>query len=157
MIRRFAPWFGTGLLVVTGGYLAAFGRDAVADPMTAVLLAGLVVAAVLSIVGGVREAVALGPVTLPWNVLVGTADVLAALVVAVSTVRSLWDGGATTAQFADAALLVGCSSIAWFGVQTARDSRHVDLEASPSRTRLVATAALAVASMVGGVLVVTVV
>ncbi|WP_339105613.1 hypothetical protein [Haloterrigena salinisoli] len=155
MIRRFAPWFGIGALALVGGYLAAFGRDAVTDPVTAGLLAGLAVAGGLSIVGGVRESVALGPVTLPWNVLVGAADVLAALVVAVSSVRSLWTGGATTAQFADAALLVGCGSIAWVGIQIARDSRHVDLEASPSRTRLVAIAALAVASTVGGALIAT--
>ena len=157
MIRRVAPWFGTGLLVLVGGYLAAFGRDAVADPVTAALLSGLVVAAVLSIGGGVRQSVALGPVTLPWNVLVGGADVLLAVVVAASSVRSLRTGDGTATLFVDAALLVGCASLAWLGLQIARDSRHVDLEASPSRRRLVAIAALAVASMVGDALVVTVV
>ena len=156
MRRRIAPWFGAGLLVLVGGYLAAFGRAALAEPATAALLAGLAVAAVLSIAAGVRESVTLGPVTLPWNVLVGASDVLVAFVIVLSSVRTFAAGG-PTARAVDAALIVSSVSLAWIGVQTARDTRHVDLEASPSRARLVGIAALAVASMVVGVLLVSVV
>jgi len=39
-------------------------------------------------------------------------------------------------------MLAGGSPLAWVGVQTARDSRHVDLEATPSSRRLVAIVAL---------------
>ncbi|WP_436346084.1 hypothetical protein [Natronorubrum sp. FCH18a] len=156
MHRRLAPWFGGFLLLLTAGFLAVFGRDAIAEPGTAVLAAGLVAAAILSIVGGTVESITVGPRTLPWTVLLGAADVVVALVVVLSSVRSLGTGGTDARLFAVAAI-IGGASLAWLGLQTARDSRHVDLEAEPSRERLVGIAALVLASVVGGILVATVV
>ncbi|WP_440763438.1 hypothetical protein [Natronorubrum sp. DTA7] len=152
MYRRLAPWFGSLLLTLIAGFLAVFGRDAIADPVIAVLLSGLVAAAVLSIVGGTVESITVGPRTLPWNVLLGTADVVLAVVVILSSVRALGTGGTDAGLFAVAASIGGLS-LAWFGLQTARNSRHVDLEPAPSRARVVGLAGLAIAALVGGTLI----
>ncbi len=45
------------------------------------------------------------------------------------------------------AAIIGGISLGWFGVQTARETRHVDLEATPSRRRLVGVFALAIGSI----------
>ncbi|WP_440770897.1 hypothetical protein [Natronorubrum sp. DTA28] len=149
MHRRLAPWFGGLLLALIAGFLAVFGRDAIADPGIAVLISGLVAAAMLSIVGGTVESITIGPRTLRWNVLLGAADVVLAAVVILSGLRALGTGGTDAGLFAVAASLGGLS-LAWFGLQTARDSRHVDLEPAPSRARVVAIAGLAIAALVGG-------
>lgn len=156
MIRRLAPWFGVLTLLLVAGILVGFGRSAVADPATAVLLAGLVFAAVLSIGGGSTDSIAIGPWTLPWNVLVGASQLVLALAIGLSSVLAAGTGG-TDARIVTAALLVGAASLGWVGLQTIRDTRHVDLEASPSLPRLLGIVALAAGSAVVGTLVVAVV
>lgn len=156
MHRRLAPWFGSLLLALVAGFLAGFGRDAIADPVIAVLISGLVAAAMLSIVGGTVESITIGPRTLRWNVLLGVADVVLAVVVILSGLRAFGTGGTDAGLFAVAASIGGLS-LAWFGLQTARNSRHIELEPAPSRGRVVGIAALVVASVVGGLLIATVV
>ncbi|SDK79552.1 hypothetical protein [Natronorubrum texcoconense] len=156
MHRRLALWFGSLLLALIAGFLAVFGRDAIADPGTAVLISGLVAAATLSIVGGTVESITIGPRTLRWNVLLGAADVVLAAVVILSGLRAFGTGGTDAGLFAVAASIGGLS-LAWFGLQIAREGRHIELEPTPSRGRVVGTAALVVASVVAGLLVTTVV
>ncbi|MFA9425904.1 hypothetical protein [Natronorubrum sp. A-ect3] len=156
MRRRFEPWFGGGLLVLTVGFLAVFGYDAFLDPITAASLLGVAVAAMLSIIGGTVDSITVGSRRLSWNVLLGIADIILALVLVLSSVHTLQTGGIDALLFATAAT-IGAGSLVWMGLQTARDSRHVDLEAEPSRVRLVAIAALATGSIVVGSLLVTVI
>ncbi|ELY44978.1 hypothetical protein [Natronorubrum sulfidifaciens] len=156
MRRRFEPWFGGGLLVLTAGFLAVFGHDAFSDPITAALLSGLAAAATLSIIGGTVDSIPVGSRRLSWNVFLGIADIILALVLVLSSVHTLQTGGIDALLFATAAT-VGAGSLVWMGLQTARGSRYVDLEAEPSRARLVAITALAIGSMVVGSLLVTVI
>lgn len=153
MQRRLAPWFGALLLGLVGVFLAVFGQEALA-PTTAVTLVGFVAAGLLSIAGGILESVTIGSRTVPWNVLVGAADVTVALVVVLSGVQSFRTGDAgTDAILVAGGMIVGGASLAWLGLQTARDTRHVDLEGTPSRRRVAALAALAIGSVgIGAVL-----
>ncbi|ELY41513.1 hypothetical protein [Natronorubrum tibetense] len=155
MHRRLAPWFGTLVLALVAGFLAVSGHGAIADSVIAVLLSGLVAAAMLSIVGGTVESITIGPRTLRWNVLLGAADIIIAVVV-LSGLRTFGTGRTEGGLFAISAIIGGLS-LAWFGLQIARESHHVDLEPAPSRERLLGIAALALASMAGGLLVATVV
>ncbi|MEM4780585.1 MAG: hypothetical protein QXG03_03340 [Halalkalicoccus sp.] len=151
MIERLAPWFGVLLLAVVGIYIAAFGAEAITDPGVVASMGGLLVASLLFIVGGVRESVRLGSRTVPWNVPVGVAYGLMAAVFAASVLdTALFDGEPVAVIMAIAAALGG-GSLAWFGVQIARDSRHVELDAEPSSARLVGTALLVVVAFLGGV------
>lgn len=142
MKRRIAPLLGVVMLGLVSAYLAAFGSSVLTGPLAVVLLAGFVLSAVLFVVGGIVDSVSVGDRTVPWNALVGVGDIILTSVVTLSAVRSALVDGGTAAWFFAAAMLVGGSSLAWFGVQTARDSRHVDLEATPSSRRLVAIVAL---------------
>ena len=151
MHRRLAPWFGGFLLALAAAFLTVFGRDAVADPGTAILLPGLAAVGMLSIVGGTVESVDVGPTTLRWNVFLGTADIVVATVVVLSGLRTLGTGGSNAWLFAVAASIGGLS-LAWFGLQTALEGRHIELEPAPSRRRLLGIAAFALASMGGGFL-----
>lgn len=108
----------------------------------------------LSIGGGSTDSI--GPWTLPWNVLVGASQLVLALAIGLSSVLAAGTGG-TDARIVTAALLVGAASLGWVGLQTIRDTRHVDLEASPSLPRLLGIVALAAGSAVVGTLVVAVV
>ena len=154
MLRRVAPWFGALNLAIAAVVLAAFGRPALADPTTGIVALGLVAAGLLSIAGGTLEAISIGPRTIPWNVLVGAAECTVALTVALVNLRTIVGGAATAdAALVAAGTLVGAAALGWLGVQTARDARHVDLEATPSRRRLVAVGALAVGSVGIGLLV----
>ena len=155
MNRRIAPLLGVVMLGSGSAYLAAFGSSVLTGPLAVALLVGFTLSAVLFVVGGLADSVAVGDRTVPWNALVGVGDVALASVVSLSAVRSaLVDGGATAWLFA-ATMLAGGSSLAWVGVQTARDSRHVDLEATPSSRRLVAILALVAISAGIGVAVAT--
>ncbi|WP_049889350.1 hypothetical protein [Natronolimnohabitans innermongolicus] len=156
MYRRSAPWLGGLMLVGLAAFLVVFGRTALSEPATAALLVGSAVAAFLLICGGTVDSVTIGSRTVPWNVPLGAADGLLALVLVLSSVSTLGTGDSEVLLFA-AVASVGGAALAWMGVQTARDSRHVDLEATPSRARLAGIVGLAGASMVGGVIVATVV
>ncbi|MDL5362206.1 hypothetical protein [Halalkalicoccus sp. NIPERK01] len=151
MIKRFAPWLGVLLLAVVGIYVVAFGAEAFTDPGIVASVGGMVLAAVLLLVGGMRESIHVGSRTIGWNVLVGAAYVLlaATFVLAVFDASSL-DGGATAWVMAGAAV-IGGGSLVWFGVQVACDGRHVDIDAEPSSARLVGIALAIVVSFLAGV------
>lgn len=151
MIRRFAPWFGVFLLAAVGIYFIAFGIDPLTDPGIVISMGGMVLAAVLLLVGGSRESVRIGPQTIAWNVLVGVAYVVLAVVVAASFFDSALLEGETIAWIMAGAAVVGGGSLAWFGVQIARDSRHVNLDAEPSNARVVGVVLFAVVSFLVGV------
>jgi len=155
MKRRTALPLGIVMLGLGSAYLAAFGPQVLTGPFTGALLAGFVLSAVLMIVGGLVGSVPVGDRTVPWNAFVGVGDVLLAAVVTLSAIRSAIAVGDATSWAVAAAMLAGGSSLAWFGVQTARDSRHVDLEATPSSRRLVAIALLVAASVGIGAFVAT--
>lgn len=155
MKRRTALPLGIVMLGLGSAYLAAFGPQVLTGPFTGALLAGFVLSAVLMIVGGLVGSVPVGDRTVPWNAFVGVGDVLLAVVVTLSAIRSALAVGDTVSWAFAAAMLAGGTSIAWFGVQTARDSRHVDLEATPSSRRVVAIAALVAVSVAVGALVAT--
>ncbi|SER28640.1 hypothetical protein [Natrinema salaciae] len=155
MKRRIAPLLGVVMLGLVGVYLAAFGRQALTGPLAGALLVGFVLSAVLQLAGGLVDSVAIGGRTVPWNVLVGIGEVALAVVVTLSAVRPAVVTGDEGSWFFAAAMLAGGTSLAWFGVQTARDSRHVDLEASPSNRRLVGIALLVAVSCGIGLFVAT--
>lgn len=114
-------------------------------------MGGMVLAAVLLLVGGSRESVRIGPQTIAWNALVGMAYVVLAVVIAASFFDSTLLEGETIAWIMAGAAVIGGGSLAWFGVQIARDSRHVDLNTEPSNTRVVGVVLFAVASFLVGV------
>ncbi|OLZ39499.1 hypothetical protein A6E15_00210 [Natrinema saccharevitans] len=155
MKRRTVLPLGIVMLGLGSAYLAAFGPHVLTDPLAGVLLTGFALSAVLMIVGGLVVSVPVGDRTIPWNVFVGIGDVLLAAVVTLSAIRSAIVVGDTASWVFAAAMLAGGSSIAWFGVQTVRDSRHVDLEATPSSRRLVAIALLVAVSVGSGAFVAT--
>lgn len=158
MHQRFALWLGTGMLILAAVFLAGFGPGVLAEPAIGVSIAGFVVAALLAIVGGTVESIAIGSRTVPWNVLVGASNVVMALAAALSSVSTFATGGSgTTATLIAIGMVIGCASLAWGGLQTARDSRHVDLEASPSAPRLAGIAVLTVVSIGVGAFLVTVI
>ncbi|PCR91448.1 hypothetical protein [Natrinema ejinorense] len=155
MKRRIASLLGVGMLGMVSAYLAAFGSSVVTGPLAGAFLAGFALSAVLLLVGGLVDSITVVGRPVPWNVVVGIGDVLLAAVVTLSAIRSaLVTDDAWSWLFAGG-VAVGCTSLAWFGVQTARDSRHVDLEATTSSRRLVAIALLVAASFGIGVFVAT--
>ncbi|WP_226480899.1 hypothetical protein [Natrinema amylolyticum] len=155
MKRRGASLLGVVMLGLVSTYLAVFGPSVLTGPLESAFLAGFVLSAILLIVGGLVDSIAVGKRRLEWNVLVGIGDVILAAVVALSAVRSVLVTDDTTSWLVAAAMVVGCTSLAWFGVQIARDSRHVDLEATPSSRRLVAIALLVAVSFGIGLFVAT--
>lgn len=155
MKRRFGTLLGIAMLALVGAYLAVFGRSVLTGPLAVVVLVGFVLSAALLVVGGLVDSVTIGGRSVPWNVLVGIGDIILAAVVTLSAVRSAVVTGDAGSWLFAAAMLVGGSSLAWFGVQTARDSRHVDLEGTPSSRRLVAIALLVAVSFGVGLFVAT--
>lgn len=151
MIKRFAPWLGVLLLAVIGIYIAAFGTAPFDSTVIVVSGGGMVLSASLLLVGGLRDSIRIGSRTIEWHVLVGVAYILLAVAVIISFFdASLLEGGVVAWVMAGAALLGG-GSLVWFGVQIARDSRHVDLDAEPSNVRVVGVVLFAVASLLAGV------
>ncbi|WP_222916183.1 hypothetical protein [Natrinema sp. SYSU A 869] len=155
MKRRSASLLGVVMLGLVIAYLAAFGPSVLAGPLDGAFLASFALSAILLIVGGLIDSITVGGRRLEWNVLVGIGDVILAAIVTLSAVRSALVTDDTTSWVVAAVMLVGCTSLAWLGVQIARDSRHVDLEATPSSRRLVAISLLVAASFGIGVFVVT--
>ncbi|QCS41078.1 hypothetical protein [Natrinema versiforme] len=155
MKRRIAPLLGIVMLVLVGTYLAVFGRRALAGPLAGALLAGFTLSAILMIGGGLVDSIAVGGRTVSWNALVGIADIVLAIVVTLSAIQSALISGESSSWIFAVAMLAGGTSIAWFGVQTARDSRRVDLEATPSNRRRVAILLLMALSFGIGLFVVT--
>ncbi|MFA9417310.1 hypothetical protein [Natrinema sp. HArc-T2] len=155
MKRRIAPLLGVVMLGSISAYLAAFGPSVRTGLLAIALLAGVVLSAVLFVIGGIADSLSVGDRTVQWNALVGVGDITLASVVMLSAVRSALVDGGTAAWLFAAAMLAGGSSLAWIGVQTARDSRHVDLEATPSSRRLVVIVALVAISTGIGVAVAT--
>lgn len=127
MFKRLAPWFGVFLLAFVGGLLAVFGLDSLSDPANLVPMAGAVLAALLLILAGPRESVQLGSRTVPWNALVGAAYILLAVVFTVSSIRPTTIDGGAIAWIDTAASVAMGGLLVWFGVQIARNSRHVNL------------------------------
>lgn len=155
MKRQFAALLGIVMLGLAGAYLAAFGRSALTGPIAVVFLAGFALSAALLVVGGLVDSVTIGGRSVPWNVLVGIGDATLAAVVTLSAVRSAVVTGDAASWFFAAAMCIGGTSLAWFGVQTARNSRHVDLESTPAGRRLVAIALLVAVSFGVGLFVAT--
>ncbi|WP_265109116.1 hypothetical protein [Halosolutus halophilus] len=152
-MSRTAPWFGGFLLVLVSAFLAAFDLTVLADPIVLVLCSGLILGAVLSITSGLASELTIGSVTVPRHVLLGASHVTVATAVGVFGLWTAVRAGATSSPFVTVAMTVGGASLAWLGVRTARDSRHVDLDRSPSRRRLVALVLFAAASIGIGFLV----
>lgn len=150
MIKRFAPWFGVFLLAGVGIYFSVFGVEPVTNPGIVASMGGMVLAAVLLLVGGTHESIRIGTRTIAWNVLVGVAYVVFAVAVAASFFAPALLEGEPIAWVMAGAVVLGGGSLAWFGVQIARDSRHVNLDAEPSNARLVGVALLMVGSIVAG-------
>lgn len=151
MIRRVAPVFGTLLLVLVAVFLAFFGGAVLADPVTLLLVSGLVCAAILEIVGGRVDAVSVGSATIPWHVLIGVSYVVIAGTLVLSFLRTALGPGTSVDWIVLVGVALGSTSLTWFGVQVARDSRHVDLDATPSTTRTIVVALLVVGSIAGGI------
>jgi hypothetical protein len=114
-------------------------------------MGGMVIAALLLIVGGLRESIQLGSRTIRWNALIGGAYLLLAVGFVLPTLQPALTGGGTSAWIMFGVAVIGGGSLVWLGVQTARDTRHVDLNAEPSNTRLVGVALLAVGSFFAGI------
>lgn len=150
MKRRFASLLGIVMLGLTGASLAVFGSRVVTGPLAVAVLGGFVLSATLLLVGGLVDSVTIGGRVVSWNALVGIGDVVLATVVSLSAVRSALVTGDTGSWVFAAAMVASGSSLAWLGVQTARDSPHVDLEATPSKRRLVAVVSLAAISFAVG-------
>ncbi|WP_141551656.1 hypothetical protein [Natrinema sp. CBA1119] len=157
MIRRLASVAGAVILVFAGGLLAVVGRDVLTDPVTATVVAGLVLASLLWITGSLTDSVSVGRLAVPWNVFVGAANVVLSVAVVLLTVRSAIATGTESAWLIAAAMLAGGTSLSWQGVQIAVDSRHVDLEEASSSGRLLAVALLVAGAFGVGLLAGTVV
>ncbi|WP_408956868.1 hypothetical protein [Natrinema sp. 74] len=155
MKRRVASLLGIVMLGLSGAYLAVFGWSVLVGPLAGAFLVGFVLAAILMIVGGFVDSVTVGGRDVPWNVFVGIGDVVLAAVVTLSAVRSAVVTADTESRLFAAATLVGCTSLAWLGVQTARNSRHVDFEGTPSSRRLAGIALLVAVSFGIGLFVAT--
>ncbi|ELZ23238.1 hypothetical protein [Natrinema limicola] len=155
MKRRIALLLGVVMLGLVSAYLVAFGSSVRTGPLAVALLVGFVLSAILFVIGGFADSISVGDRTVPWNALVGVGDITLASVVTLSAVRSALVDGGTAAWLFAAAMLGGGPSLALIGVQTARDSHHVDLEATPSSRRLVAIVALVAISAGIGVAVAT--
>ncbi|PGF16234.1 hypothetical protein CP556_08980 [Natrinema sp. CBA1119] len=140
-----------------GGLLAVVGRDVLTDPVTATVVAGLVLASLLWITGSLTDSVSVGRLAVPWNVFVGAANVVLSVAVVLLTVRSAIATGTESAWLIAAAMLAGGTSLSWQGVQIAVDSRHVDLEEASSSGRLLAVALLVAGAFGVGLLAGTVV
>lgn len=150
MKRRLASLLGIAMLGLAGAYLAVFGLTVLTGPLAVAVLGGFVLSAILLLVGGLVDSVTAGGRSVSWNVLVGIGDVVLATVVGLSAVRSALATGHTGSWLFAVGTVAGGSSLAWLGVQTARNSRHVDLETTPSSRRLVAILSLAAISFAIG-------
>ncbi|MFC6768757.1 hypothetical protein [Natrinema soli] len=157
MIRRLASVAGAVVLVFAGGFLAVVGRDVLIDPVTATVVAGLVLASLLWITGSLTDSVSLGRRTVPWNAFIGMANVVLSVAVVLLTVRSAVAIDDASSWLIAAAMLAGGTSLSWQGVQIAVDSRHVDLEATPSSGRVLAVVLLVAGAFGVGLLAGTVV
>lgn len=73
-------------------------------------------AALLFVVGGAREAVRLGSRTVSWNVLVGAAYVPLAIAIVASFFDATLLEDETIAWIMAGAAVLGSGSLAWFGV-----------------------------------------
>ncbi|WP_254531927.1 hypothetical protein [Natrinema gelatinilyticum] len=148
MIRRFASVFGTIVLVFAVGLLVIFGRYGLVDPITAAVIGGLVLAALLSIIGSVADSIAIGRRAIPWNVLVGTANIVLSVAVVLLWIRTAVITNDVSSWLVAAAMLTSGISVSWQGSQIARNSHHVDLNPAPSSRRFV-TITLLLAGSVG--------
>ncbi|QLG49546.1 hypothetical protein [Natrinema halophilum] len=157
MIRRLASVSGTVVLMFAVSLLAIFGRYVIIDPATAMTIGALVLASLLSIIGSTSDSVAFGPLTVPWNVLVGTANIVISVTVVLSTIRAAVVTGDVASWLVAAAMLTVGVAVSWQGGQIARNSRHLDLDETPSSRRFVAGTLLLAGTFGFGVLAGTVV
>ncbi|WP_212750777.1 hypothetical protein [Haloterrigena sp. H1] len=70
MKRRIAPLLGVVILGSVSAYLAAFGPSVRTGLLAIALFVGVVLSAVLFVVGGIVDSVSVGDRTVPWNALV---------------------------------------------------------------------------------------
>lgn len=155
MIRRLASVFGSVVLAFAGVTIVVSGRDAFTDPITAVTLAGLVLAAVLSITGSLVDSIAIGRQTVRWNGLVGTANIVLSIAVVLSTVRTAVVADTASSWLVAAAMVAGGGSVSVQGRRIARGNRHIDLDPIPASRQLVVVSVLGAGLIGSGLLVAT--
>ncbi|WP_254521470.1 hypothetical protein [Natrinema caseinilyticum] len=147
MIRRLAAVFGTIVLLFAISLLVGFGRYVLIDPIAAAVIGGLVLASLLSIVGSVADSITVARRTVPWNVLVGTANIVLSVTVVLLWIRTAVVTNNASSWLVAAAMLTSGVSVSWQGSQIARNSHHVDLNSTPSSRRFVAIALLLAGSI----------
>ena len=148
-MERILPYIGAFMFLLAGIFFFAF-PGSITDPSTLVSMGTLTIAATLLIVGAFRDSVGFGSRTLDWNVLVGAAFVLLGVSVGGSMIRSAFSEPGAVGWILGICGIGGFGSLIWFGVQTATDGRHVELDAEPSNARLVGVVLLVVVSFLGG-------
>ncbi|TYL38455.1 hypothetical protein CV102_11670 [Natronococcus pandeyae] len=141
--RRFALVLGVGILLSSVAVLA------LADPASWPSIVGAVlfcVAGAAFVCSATTDRIRVAGRTIRWQQLNGGGTILLAigwLFTAVPTIGS--------SPLFTLAAVVGALSLVFFGVQALTDGPHVDLEGSPSRTRLGAVLVLVVVSVGLGV------
>ncbi|MFC6905959.1 hypothetical protein [Halalkalicoccus tibetensis] len=149
-MKRSVPYLGAFMLLIVGLYFLAF-PDALTDPTTLVSMGSIAIAATLLIAGALRDSFRIGSREFDWNVPVGIAFVLLGVSVGGSMVRTALAASGAMGWVLGVGAIVGFGSLVWFGVQIARDTRHVDLGAEPSNARAVGVVLFAVVSFLAGV------
>lgn len=148
-MKRISPYLGAFMFLVVGLYFLAF-PGSLAEPSIVLQMGVMVIAGALLIVGALRDTVGIGSRTFDWNVLVGAAFVLLGVSVGGSMIQSAFSEPGMIGWILGICAIVGFGSLIWFGVQTALDTRHVELDAEPSNARLVGVVLFAVVSFLGG-------
>lgn len=129
--KRWLPWFGAFLLVLSQLIVVLFGAEGLAEPRVALQYGVMTVAALLLLAAGFRERYAVASVRVRWHQLTGASMVLLGLGLSASYVASFVEGGSDTAGAFVAAAAVGSLTLVWFGYQVAYATRHVRLEPDP--------------------------
>lgn len=116
-MKRGLPYHGAFMLLLVGLYFLAF-PDALTDPTTLVSMGSIAIAAMLLIVGALRETVRVGSREFDWNVPVGVAFVLLGVSVGGSMVRSAFYEPGAIGWILGTCAIAGGGSLVWFGVQS---------------------------------------
>ncbi|WP_247003009.1 hypothetical protein [Halosolutus gelatinilyticus] len=155
-MSRAAPAFGAFVLALDTTFLATFGPSALSEPGVFLLCSGLLVGAALAIASDLTGGFAIGSVTVPRTVLLGSSHVAIAIAVAALGAWIAVTAAATTTRLVAIGTIVGSAPLARLGVRTARDDRRVP-DRTPSLRRRLGIGLLVVASIGAGLVVATII
>ena len=129
--RRWLPWFGGFLLVLSQSMVALFGAEGFAEPRIALQYGVMTLTGLLLIAAGLRERYVVAGVRVRWHQLCGAALVLFGLGLSITYLVSLLDQTRDATDAFAAVAVVGSLALVWFGYQVAYATRHVRLEPDP--------------------------